>query len=44
MKTLDIARRAGRNLGRAKLRTFLTSVAIERNGRGGRPPVYRPYY
>ena len=32
MKTLDIARRAGRNLGRAKLRTFLTSVAIAVGG------------
>lgn len=32
MKTIDIARRAGRNLKRAKMRTFLTSVAIAVGG------------
>ena len=32
MKTLDIIRRAGRNLRRAKLRTLLTSVAIAVGG------------
>ena len=32
MKTIDIVRRAGRNLGRAKTRTFLTSVAIAVGG------------
>ena len=32
MKTLDIVRRAGRNLRRAKLRTLLTSVAIAVGG------------
>lgn len=28
MKTLDIARRAGKNLRQAKLRTLLTALAI----------------
>ena len=32
MKTTDIIRRAGRNLKRAKMRTFLTSVAIAVGG------------
>ena len=32
MKTTDIIRRAGRNLRRAKMRTFLTSVAIAVGG------------
>lgn len=32
MKTLDIVSRAGRNLRRAKMRTFLTSVAIAVGG------------
>lgn len=32
MKTLDIIRRAGRNLKRARMRTFLTSVAIAVGG------------
>lgn len=32
MKTTDIIRRAGRNLKRAKMRTFLTSVAISVGG------------
>lgn len=32
MKTLDIIKRAGRNLRRAKMRTFLTSVAIAVGG------------
>lgn len=32
MRTTDIIRRAGRNLSRAKLRTFLTSVAISVGG------------
>lgn len=32
MKTLDIVRRAGRNLRRAKMRTLLTSVAIAVGG------------
>ena len=32
MKTIDIIKRAGRNLRRAKMRTFLTSVAIAVGG------------
>ncbi|MDN5819150.1 MAG: ABC transporter permease [bacterium] len=32
MKTIDIVKRAGRNLGRAKSRTFLTAVAISVGG------------
>ncbi|MDO4870814.1 MAG: ABC transporter permease [Candidatus Saccharibacteria bacterium] len=32
MKTIDIVKRAGRNLRRAKMRTFLTSVAIAVGG------------
>ena len=32
MRTLDIVARASRNLRRAKMRTFLTSVAIAVGG------------